>query len=99
MKVKELFSDISKWTQLVAARDSKGRCCNPTGCEAVCYCLDGAIAKCYIHDASSHEQVIQLVRDKIPMKQIHPHFRISHWNDEPTTTFADVKRLVEELDI
>ncbi len=47
MKVFELFQDESNWTQLALARNAAGESIDPNDPEAVCWCLYGAIMKCY----------------------------------------------------
>lgn len=50
MKVQELLSDRSKWTQGRLARDARGIPCSPRSSEAVCWCVYGALDKCYQDD-------------------------------------------------
>lgn len=91
MKVKELFSDESKWTKGAYSRDSRGETTDVLDYEhAVCWCLRGAIDLCYCGD--KRDEVRSKVRNYI-RNEIEP------WNDSFTTTFADVRKLVEELDI
>lgn len=93
MKVKELLSDESKWTQRTYAKDANGEgvmWCVP---EAVCWCLHGAIAKCYRGDFDRYERILGDFRRKVGLGDLWG------WNDAPERTFAEVKALVEELDI
>lgn len=87
MKIKELLSGPEKWTQHTYARDKNGRDCSQWSQEAVCWCLYGAVDKCY-------ENIIE-IDNKIREKVIS----IVDWNDDPNRTFEEVKALVEELDI
>lgn len=88
MKIKELFNDKKKWTQYHSARDSKGFPCKPTASAAVCWCLSGAIQRCYPHEwRKIDRRLIVDVNDYIS------------WNDSPDRTFEEVKALVEKLDI
>jgi hypothetical protein len=49
MKAHELLADISKWTVNAQARDGNGRPCSALNIDAVQWCADGAINKCYGH--------------------------------------------------
>jgi len=45
MKMKELFTDKSKWTQGTHARNAAGVCVASESEHAVCWCLMGAMTK------------------------------------------------------
>ena len=47
MKLTELLSDKSKWTTKAWARDAEGTPCLISSESAVCFCLSGAISRCY----------------------------------------------------
>jgi hypothetical protein len=98
MKIRELLSDESKWTQWANARDAQGNQCGPYNPVAVRWCLFGAFLKCYGYSATDFDrsrfELARQVLDKIACK-VHMAF----WNDEPSTSFADVKSLVETLDV
>jgi hypothetical protein len=90
MKVRELLSDESKWTQGAVARDKYGMEIESVDSpDACCWCLGGALIKCY-GDMDSHFEV---VLDNIPKR----YLTISSWND--THSYEDVKKLVDRLDI
>jgi hypothetical protein len=89
MKVRELLSDESKWTRRRFAATTQGTPCLPRDRRAAQWCLYGAIERCYgVHGAEVTCRLIQ-----------HLQASLADWNDDPARTFADVKRLVEELDI
>lgn len=90
MKVRELLSSPDKWTQDFGARGADGLSIEWDSPEATCWCLIGAIVKCY---PTRFEQV----RDRIK-KHLGVQF-LSAWNDRIERTFEDVKALVTELDI
>ena len=93
MKVKELFSDQTKWTQGAYAKSKNGThlfSCDPT---AVCFCLYGAISRCYEGDQDHFLTVSNKVRKAIGINDIFT------WNDDPNRIFQEVKDLVEKLDI
>lgn len=89
MKIKELFSDESKWTTLVPARNVNGEIVNGCDPEATCWCIVGAAYKCY-PDFNTRQLVIGKIEEQTGDG-------IGDWND--THTFAEVKALMEKLDI
>ena len=89
MKIKELLSDKTKWTRLTRARDVHRRPVSSLSDEAVCWCLEGAVIKCYDYD-----------RNDIIFKKIWTEIgkpAIGFWND--SHSFKEVKALVNKLDI
>jgi hypothetical protein len=112
MKIKELLTDESKWTQETLAKNENGERVSPTQSDAVCWCLVGAIYKCYspyeqpkiYFKLSDKFKVYAKLINKFNINSIQIDNRridnrIGIWNDQSTRTFDDVKRLVEELDI
>lgn len=91
MKVKELLTDESKWTKGVYARTAEGHRADSSKPEAVVFCLLGAIHRCYSH-LGKHE-VVKRVEKELSGRSP------CNWNDDPATTFADVRSLIEKLDI
>jgi hypothetical protein len=64
MKVKELLSDKSRWTQYCAARSSSR---TPVSCHsdsAVCWCLTGAARRCY-PDFREREKIYSILYSAI----------------------------------
>ena len=88
MKVRELLSDESKWCQDWYGRDALGEGAAFDGPAACQWCLMGAIFRCY-HDS---RDVVIAVYGKTGRT-------ITDWNDDPSRTYAEVKALVDELDI
>lgn len=96
MKIKELFSDESKWTKGFYARDKDDERCYAEDSKAVKWCLIGAIHKCYSGSTLAMAKVlVQGISDKYKI----PIPSISMFNDAEGTTFAQIKSLVEELNI
>ena len=90
MKVRELLTNKGKWCQGHDALDKHGIFMPPCNRKAIQWCVGGAIQKCYSSD----------IRQKIYMRiQSKVGGNISKWNDDPERTFADVKKLIEELNI
>ena len=98
LKIKELLSDPSSWTQHVIARDCKRERVAVNDSSATCFCLYGALRRCYgstINPLSNKEEydiwnrLQQMVPDRDPIG----------WNDAPERTHAEVLELVTRLDI
>jgi hypothetical protein len=102
MKVRELLSDESKWTQGSMAIDSNGEETVPDLADTVCWCLLGAVEACY-GPTLDEGPIINKIREEInapPYKDVHKTcLEITNWNDDPKRKFKEVKTLVEKLDI
>lgn len=94
MKIRELLSDEGKWTKGAYARNANGEDCYASSPDAVCWCLDGAAMKCY---TTLEYNNICGILNRATKQRFHCGY-IS-WQDAPERTFAEVKALVEELDI
>lgn len=90
MKVRELFTDASKWAKGAEARNSDGLRTQFDSPFAVSWCLGGALAKCYPNTYPS-------LRVEVQMQMGIRH--ISVWNDADNRTFEEVKELVDRLDL
>lgn len=90
MKVRELLDVESKWTAHAFARDSKHRSIHEDRSEAVCWCLTGAINKCYSPEEC--QDIKAKVRAALDVD-------IIWWNDAPNRIFEDIRKLIMELDI
>ena len=97
MKMYELLSDPSKWTQRAFGRDSYGNSVMDDSKLAICWCMMGALCKCYELEERSR------VRDKIEETLGSPKDdgfnSIIEWNDQEERTFEEVQSLLLELDI
>ena len=90
MKIRELYTDKSKWTQGAFARDAAGESTRDLG-KAVSFCLLEAINYCY----SPLERPWIYGR----LWNRFGYCQILAWNDARGRTFEEVKAFVEELDI
>lgn len=100
MKIHELYIDESKWTKRAYARNIKGEKVPIEAKDAVCFCLGGAINKCYPPNKQS------IIYHKIKLKikglgDINDDFfgGVVDWNDATERVFEEVKNLAIELDI
>ncbi len=86
----ELYGDDPKrWTQRVYALDANGFSCSPEDKRAACFCIRGAalaVASSWLERAHFHDAIFAAVGDAT-----------DEWNDQPTTTFADVKRVLTQI--
>lgn len=90
MKVKELLSSPSRWCQRFAARRASGEDCLATAEDATCWCLWGAVRKCYgLYDYVEVYYRISRRLGESPVK----------WQDAADRTHAEVLAVVTELDI
>lgn len=100
MKVRDLFSDASKWNKRALSVDCNGNTTSPQDINAVSWCLLGAMRKCYgyylsimkIEENNQYYFIYNKVIDYLGSS-------IVNWNDHPNRMFEEVKSLVEELDI
>ena len=96
MKVRELLIDESKWTRGSFAKDKTNtRSVEWDSPEAACFCLEGALIKCY-PDLSE----LALVKYRLA-QYLYSHYKIINipsWNDYQAT-FEQVKELINDLDI
>jgi len=90
MKIQDLLTDESKWTTGSYARDAKGKSVMEESLVAVCWCLVGAIRKCY-NDLGEELKIKKKIRARLKKTYI------AEWSD--SATFKEVRNLIEELDI
>lgn len=93
MKAYELLDSPEKWTQKIWAKDSLGDPCMWNQPSACCWCLHGAVSRCYQHDWPLCEIMLDTLVGKIPGKDLWG------WNDAPERTYEEVVGLLRELDI
>jgi len=96
MKVRDVFTTPATWIKGMYARDGEGNGIRPQDPEAKCFCLQGAIRKCY-DPAGDFSKEYMRVRDLVCTRLGGSD--IPSWNDADERTFKQVKQLVEELDI
>lgn len=92
MKIKDLYSDESKWTKGAYAKTSEGYFTYSRDGGAVCWCLAGAALKVSCGTQEAFSAIWNKVFAEVGMDMVT-------WNDDPERTFEEVKALVEKLDI
>lgn len=93
MKIQELLSSPEKWTKGLNAKDKQNNCVSPWSENAVCWCIYGAILKCYSESLKTTEEMVEKATYASGWQVL------SAWNDAPERTFEEVKALIEKLDI
>lgn len=91
MKVKELLATPDTWIRGVWAKDKSGWNTSPHHSDACCWCLIGAVKKCY---GDNWEMIFHRIKMHLNLPREYSLFR---WNDE--ASFDKVKQLVDTLDI
>ena len=86
----ELLATPDRWTKGYWARTENGAETSPRDPNAVCWCLSGAVTKCYEDDRIS--EIWLRLRSKLGKNPVT-------FNDDPATTHEDVLRVLKELDI
>jgi hypothetical protein len=92
MKVQDILTDESRWTQGTLARGEDGKPCDPNDERAVQFCLRGAIIRAYPR-LEARRRAYDAVR-----RLIGPTL-IEYWNDSPERTFGQVRWALEEADV
>ena len=98
MTVAELLDSPEKWTRKISARDENGDYVEYDSAWAVCWCLDGAIARCYSADQwerawdAISEAITELYGNERPCETVS-------FNDHTGTTFADIRRVIERAGV
>lgn len=90
MTIKELLSDETRWTKGAGARDKDGHLCSTNDEAAVCWCLAGAINRCY--SASYYDVTAKLLGGIGGLS-------ITTYNDATERTYEEVMVLVDKLGI
>lgn len=95
MKVHELLNDSSKWTKKASARNIQKESVPAHSSLAVCWCLLGAIDKCYENtDEDNTYLLTKAIVKELGFNNLHD---TAHFND--SHTFEEVKALVLKHDI
>ena len=99
MKISDILSSDDKWTRNAFARDRYGEACDAQADGAVCWCLEGAMDK-----AEYPEECYQDIRNAMyalfPSRMAQYNDRevevVSSFNDDPLTTFGDIRRVLKQ---
>lgn len=94
MKAHELLNTPEKWTKGAFAKDHTGCNVNYNSALAICFCLGGAINRCY-----NNPEDVFVNANKIGKFLNLPNLKLTEWNDAPERTYEEVITILKELDI
>jgi hypothetical protein len=95
--VLDLLSDESKWTKGCFARNTDGDSVSPESAEACCWCLDGAIIRCFADspdDTAAHDAIWWTLLEACNQPSTCADSGIAGFNDYSKTTYEDVRELL-----
>jgi len=96
MKIKDFYTDASKWTKNAFGRDEKGISVSLDDVDkAQSCCLYGALHRCYL-DQKERLHALSKLMCFLKDRDLES---LTHFNDHHDRKFEEVKALVEELDI
>lgn len=98
MKLQKLFSNSKRWTKGAEARSKTGRSVDPKSRQAVCWCLSGAITKCY-SNWSERIRVFAKVASFMRAGVMYAPYFIANFNDRPQTTIAQIRKIVKRANV
>ena len=102
MTLVEFFSNPSKWTQEVYARDDEGRPVDLTTDKAVCWCTLGGIYRVYGYDNTIARRIEDKIRRVIAKREGRSNagwVSISEWQDRSNQTYEEVMSVLKEADV
>lgn len=94
MKPSELLDSPEKWTKGAWGRCKDGSACDCRDERATCWCIIGAIYKCFSNEARI-EKLLKEMRDSLNLSE-HP---LMWWNDNPERTYEEVIDLLKKFDL
>jgi hypothetical protein len=93
MKAYELISSPFKWTKGCFARDRHGAAISEYSDDATCFCLVGAIHKCYEDDTDGEYNALMQLEGALNVDSL------PRWNDEPERTHEEIVGVLKKFDI
>ncbi len=87
--LKTLLAEPPSWTKGKSARNAEGNRTEPTRDDAVCWCLLGAIYRITNYDCNLFIVINNIMRGLVN------NTAITAYNDNPTTTHADILKLID----
>lgn len=97
MKVKALLNSPKKWIRGAFARNDNGCVCSVSSPGATQWCLVGAVRRCYSDPerrVAVTDALLKAIESVRGFSQGAPIF-----NDAHSTTFADIKKVLEIADV
>ena len=102
MKPSELLSSPEKWCQGSNARDIHGDSCDIFFERAACFCVIGAVLRCWPEDYSRDEDsnaALDLIASRLPEAVGSTGTKLSRWNDTEGRTFDEVRTLLLSVNL
>ena len=104
MTMQELFSAPSTWTQKAYARNRKGQATETCSPDAVSWCVLAGLSKCHAEDYGQYVKKARAIagyieKGGVDLASWERRLLIIQWADSPLRTFADIRKLVESLNI
>jgi hypothetical protein len=96
IKVREILTDASKWTQFADARDAEGKVCDVYSDRAVSFCLWGALERAYSENelVAATERIGEAIGTRAAGM-----VSVRAWNDDKRRTFEEVREVVEKAGV
>lgn len=92
MLIQTLFRKEDRWIQRDMAIDAQRRSVDVSDPEAVCFCLAGALTRCY-PDSTARQKAIRKI-SRVLARTFNWHGGIIGWNDESVRTITDIRKVV-----
>lgn len=99
MKIRELLSKKSRWTQRVQARNRLGMWEHPARDSAHSFCLFGAATRCYGESAHRDFVMRLLSRGIRKLFSDKGYSSVTEFNDSQDTKFTHIKKLLEHVNV
>lgn len=98
-KVKDLLSTASRWRKSALATDTYGRSVDVNSPEACQFCLSGAVDRVYAGYSWGRTNAINKLQDAIRKYSLNTNSSIVSFNDSSSTSFTDLRRVLEFADV
>lgn len=106
MKAYELLDSPEKWTKKAIARNNIGERVYPHDLDATCWCLRGAIEKCYgintLRVVEAEMRLSDVLENKGYISTPEDYNKpddYTVWNDAGKTTYEDVLSVLKEAKV
>lgn len=96
-KIKELLAKPESWAQGSLARNRRGEAVGPSDESACCFCLWGAVVRCY-PERSQYCDVLDALHAAIEAR-VGKRLSLVSFNDRSETTHADILAVVERAGV
>jgi len=99
MKVSQFLNETN-WTQGAAARNQSGEPVAPGSPDATCFCLLGAMRRCYPGYTFDFESAMLRITHAIHRRVKYSVFiPVQDFNDQPGRTFDEIAEVIREAQV